>query len=74
MITKLQMPVLGTVGYPSGFERVCVESEVGWGMMAGQLGLGCLGLVVGTVGWVVERGIEKGRKMRWEEKFPREKN
>ena len=63
------MPVLGTVGYPSGFERVCVESEVGWGMMAGALGLGCLGLVVGVVGMVVERGIERGRKMRWEGKW-----
>ena len=69
MITKLQMPVLGTLAYPSGFERMCVESEVGWGMMAGALGLGCLGVGVGAVAMVVEKGIEEGRKMRWGEKW-----
>jgi hypothetical protein len=66
---SMGIPIFQTVSYPVGFKRMCVETEVGVGLMAGVLGLCVLGIGAGIWGWRSEKGIEKGRRERWEGKW-----
>ncbi len=66
---SLQLPVFGKIGYPSGFGRVCRESEASLACMAAVLGLSVVGVGLWGVGRWCEKGIERSRRVRYDEKW-----
>ena len=56
------MPMFGSgLSGPRGFGRMCIEAEVGMGLMVGVCALGVLGVGVGVWGWRGDGGIERAR-------------
>ena len=66
---SLQLPVFGKIGYPTGFGRICRESEASLSCMVAVLGLSMVGLGLWGLSKHYERGIEKGRQVRYDEKW-----
>ncbi len=64
---SLQLPVFVSDGMPipAGFKRLCKESEVSQGLVALLLGIEVLGVVVGVIGFSVERKMKAKREARY---------
>ncbi|KAH0837569.1 hypothetical protein FOPE_05162 [Fonsecaea pedrosoi] len=67
---SLQIPVYVSHGIPipAGFKRLCMESEVSQGLIAGLLVLEAASVGVAVVGVLLERSMAKKRMQRYAEK------
>ncbi|RMZ76376.1 hypothetical protein DV737_g4861, partial [Chaetothyriales sp. CBS 132003] len=65
----LQMPIFGQIAYPSGFGRLCRESEAAWGLMTAVALLTLLGLLLVGLGYAFEAAIGRERTARYEAKY-----
>ncbi|RMZ89472.1 hypothetical protein DV736_g3299, partial [Chaetothyriales sp. CBS 134916] len=64
----LQLPIFGQIVYPSGFGRLCRESEAAWGLMVAVAFLGLLGLLLVGLGFGFEVAIGRERTARTRER------
>ncbi|KIY02473.1 uncharacterized protein Z520_02612 [Fonsecaea multimorphosa CBS 102226] len=71
---SLQIPVYVTNGIPipAGFKRLCMESEVSQGLIAGLLALEAVSMGVAVVGILLERSMTNRRMQRYAEQNERQ--